>query len=178
MPLRSERAIDRPLNKPEAATSEQEPLFGLIELMFFAYRDFVRDADRILASDKFGRAHHRVLYFVSRRPGLTIAELLEILEITKQSLNRVLNDLRDRSYIVTRSGETDRRHRQLHATARGDALIAEIAAVQSARFERAFAELDADAKPKAQAFLQAMIDRPDPLAVPASAGSREPEAVD
>src|ERR1700738_423532 len=121
---------------------DEEPMYELIELFFFAYRDFVGDADRLLEAYGFGRAHHRVLYFVSRRPGLTIAELLEILGITKQSLNRVLNDLRDRSYIVTRSGKTDRRHRQLHATARGDALIAEIAAVQSARFERAFAELD------------------------------------
>ncbi|MDR3463712.1 MAG: MarR family transcriptional regulator [Beijerinckiaceae bacterium] len=136
-------------------------MFGLIESMFFAYRDFVRDADRILASDKFGRAHHRVLYFVSRRPGLTIAELLEILEITKQSLNRVLNDLLERSYVVTRSGETDRRRRQLYATPQGDALIAEIAAVQSARFEKAFAELGPGARPQAIAFLQAMTDRPD-----------------
>ena len=136
------------------------PAYALIELMFFAYRDFVRDADRILARDGFGRAHHRVLYFVSRRPGLTIAELLVILEITKQSLNRVLNDLVDRSYVSIRSGETDRRRRLLFATARGDALVKAIADVQSARFERVFAGLGADAEPGAMAFLQAMIDRP------------------
>ncbi|MGD0636092.1 MAG: MarR family winged helix-turn-helix transcriptional regulator [Beijerinckiaceae bacterium] len=173
MALRSERAIDRPVSRRRAAESPPEPMFGLIESMFFAYRDFVRDADRILASDKFGRAHHRVLYFVSRRPGLTIAELLEILEITKQSLNRVLNDLLERSHVVTRSGETDRRRRQLYSTPRGDALIAEIAAVQSARFEKAFAELGPGAKPQAMAFLQAMTDRPDPGAPSVWAESAE-----
>jgi hypothetical protein len=68
----------------------EEPMYELIELFFFAYRDFVADADRLLEAYGFGRAHHRVLYFVTRRPGLTIAELLEILRITKQSLNRVL----------------------------------------------------------------------------------------
>jgi len=68
------------------------PMYDLIELMFFAYRDFVGDADHLLAALGFGRAHHRVLHFVSRRPGLTIAELLEILKITKQSLNRVLRN--------------------------------------------------------------------------------------
>lgn len=138
------------------------PLYELIELMFFAYRDFVGDADRLLAGDRFGRAHHRVLYFVARRPGLTIAELLEILRITKQSLNRVLNDLVDRAYVVARSAAPDRRRRLLFSTARGDALIAAIAAAQSARFERVFATLGETARPGAMAFLAAMIDRSDP----------------
>ena len=89
---------------------------------------------------------------------MTIAELLEILEITKQSLNRVLNDLLDRSYVTTRSGEMDRRCRLLFATERGDALIQEIAAVQSARFERAFGDLGGGAKADAVAFLTAMKD--------------------
>ena len=74
----------------------EAPMYDLIELLFFAYRDFVGDADRLLESYGFGRAHHRVLYFVNRRPGLTIAELLEILRITKQSLNRVLRELVDK----------------------------------------------------------------------------------
>jgi DNA-binding MarR family transcriptional regulator len=158
MPQRSDNAIDG-VEPGHAAQQTGAPMYDLIELMFFAYRDFVRDADRILASDGFGRAHHRVLYFVARRPGLTIAELLEILEITKQSLNRVLNDLLDRSYVTTRSGEIDRRCRLLFATERGDALIQEIAAVQSARFERVFGVLGQDAKASAAAFLTAMMDR-------------------
>ena len=74
-------------------------MYELIELFFFAYRDFVGDADRLLEAYGFGRAHHRVLYFVSRQPGLTIAELLEILRITKQSLNRVLRELVDKNFI-------------------------------------------------------------------------------
>lgn len=158
MPQRSDNAIAG-VEAGRAAQQSGAPMYDLIELMFFAYRDFVRDADRILASDGFGRAHHRVLYFVARRPGLTIAELLEILEITKQSLNRVLNDLLDRSYVTTRSGETDRRCRLLFATERGDALIQDIAAVQSARFTRAFGVLGADAEASAAAFLTAMMDR-------------------
>jgi len=80
------------------------PMYDLIELMFFAYRDFVGDADHLLAALGFGRAHHRVLHFVSRRPGLTIAELLEILKITKQSLNRVLKELLDQDYVEARRG--------------------------------------------------------------------------
>ena len=135
--------------------------YELIELMFFAYRDFVADADRVLASDGFGRAHHRVLYFVARRPGMTVAELLEVLKITKQSLNRVLKDLLDRGYMTNRLGEADRRQRCLHATPRGAALIENIAAIQSARFRRAFRRLDADAEQQAAAFLAAMVDGVD-----------------
>src|SRR6201999_4342440 len=79
--------------------NEPEPVFDLIELLFFAYRDFVGDADRLLEAYRFGRAHHRVLHFVSRQPGLTIAELLDILKITKQSLNRVLKELITENFI-------------------------------------------------------------------------------
>ncbi len=140
------------------------PLYDLIELMFFAYRDFVGEADRILAGDGFGRAHHRVLHFVARRPGLTIAELLDILKITKQSLNRVLNDLLERSYVVIRSRESDRRCRLLFATERGEALVREVAGVQSARFERVFAALGPDAQAEAAAFLTAMLDGGAPAA--------------
>ena len=120
------------------------PDYALIELLFFAYRDFVADADRLLADDGFGRAHHRVLYFASRRPGLTVAELLDILKITKQSLNRVLKDLLERGYVTSRLGEADRRQRRLHATPQGDALVLEVARVQSARLERALAGTSRD----------------------------------
>ena len=99
---------------------ELGPMYELIELFFFAYRDFVGDADRLLEAYGFGRAHHRVLYFVTRRPGLTIAELLEILRITKQSLNRVLRELVDKNFVETRAGALDRRRRQLYATAEGE----------------------------------------------------------
>lgn len=143
------------------------PRYDMIELMFFAYRDFVEDADRILARDGFGRAHHRVLYFATRRPGLTIAELLDILRITKQSLNRVLKALLDRGFVSMRLGETDRRQRLLYATARGAALIEKIAAVQSARFTRAFAQLGPGAAEQAAAFLASMTGS---MAEPGEAG--------
>ena len=115
----------------------------LIELLFFAYRDFVADPDRILAQYGFGRAHHRVLHFVDRYPGLTIAELLDILRITKQSLNRVLKDLIDQGYVEQRTGTSDRRQRLLFCTPSGRALTADLTRVQVRRIVRA---LDAPAE--------------------------------
>ncbi|MGB6176847.1 MAG: MarR family transcriptional regulator [Methylocella sp.] len=133
-------------------------MFELIELMFFAYRDFAGDADHLLATLGFGRAHHRVLHFVSRRPGLTIAELLEILRITTQSLNRVLKELIGRDYVVARPGTKDRRQRQLFPTARGQALARDVALLQSRRFARAFRELPEGGSARAIDFLLAMVD--------------------
>ena len=112
----------------------------LIELLFFAYRDFVGDPDRILSAYGFGRAHHRVLHFVDRYPGLTIAELLDILRITKQSLNRVLKDLIGQGYVVQRPGETDRRQRLLSCTESGAALAAPDAAASPEDFLMAMIE--------------------------------------
>ena len=88
MPQTQARSMAAAAPAPDAAVP-----YDLIELLFFAYRDFVGGPDLILAEYGFGRAHHRVLHFVLRRPGLTIAELLDILKITKQSLNRVLKEL-------------------------------------------------------------------------------------
>jgi DNA-binding MarR family transcriptional regulator len=141
-----------------APPADGAPMYDLIELMFFAYRDFVGDADHLLAALGFGRAHHRVLHFVSRRPGLTIAELLDILKITKQSLNRVLKELLDQDYVEARRGVTDRRQRQLYPTPRGEALAFEVADVQSKRFATVFAKLPEGTRPQAIAFLLAMVD--------------------
>jgi len=134
------------------------PMYDLIELMFFAYRDFVGDADHLLAALGFGRAHHRVLHFVCRRPGLTIAELLDILKITKQSLNRVLKELLDQGYVEARRGMRDRRQRQLFPTPRGNALALDVASLQSKRFTRVFSGLPEGARAQAIAFLLAMVD--------------------
>ena len=102
---------------PAASEASSQPVpYDLIELFFFAYRDFVGDPDRILADYGFGRAHHRVLHFVQRRPGMTIAELLDILQITKQSLNRVLKELVETGFVEQRPGTRDKRQRKLHAT--------------------------------------------------------------
>ncbi len=97
---------------PEARTAG-EPVWDLIELLFFAYRDFVGDPDDVLGKFGFGRAHHRVLHFVNRNPGMKVAALLDILRITKQSLGRVLKQLIDQGYIEQKEGEHDRRQRLL-----------------------------------------------------------------
>ncbi|MGI8567897.1 MAG: MarR family winged helix-turn-helix transcriptional regulator [Methylocella sp.] len=140
-----------------AAAGPGAPMFELIELMFFAYR-FAGDADHLLASLGFGRAHHRVLHFVARRPGLTIAELLDILKITKQSLNPVLKELIGRDYVEARPGMKDRRQRQLFPTARGEALALDVALQQSRRFALVFGERPEGARAQAIDFLLAMVD--------------------
>ncbi len=133
-------------------------MYDLVELFYFAYRDFVGDADRLLEVYGFGRAHHRALHFVSRQPGLTIAALLDILRITKQSLNRVLKELIAESFIEARAGALDRRHRQLYATAEGEKLARELAQVQTRRFSHAMERLGPQGKEQAAAFLLSMID--------------------
>ncbi len=133
-------------------------MFDLIELMFFAYRDFVQDADRLLENYGFGRAHHRVLHFVSRQPGLTIAELLDILKITKQSLNRVLKELLGKGYVEVSTGVNDRRQRLLYPTETGNGLALEIACLQSRRFSRVLDQLPEGARAAAFDFLLAMVD--------------------
>ena len=114
--------------------------FSIIELLFFAYRDFTSDPDQILAEYGFGRAHHRVLHFVNRRQGLTVAELLDVLQITKQSLARVLKQLIDTDHIEQVQGLRDRRQRELHPTAKGRALALALAAPQSRRIAAALRE--------------------------------------
>jgi DNA-binding MarR family transcriptional regulator len=132
--------------------------FGLIELLFFAYRDFVGDADDVLAKFGFGRAHHRVLHFVNRNPGMKVAELLDILKITKQSLGRVLKQLLDEGYVEQKEGAEDRRHRLLYVTAKGEALALRLAALQTARIGSALAEIGADGRDTIRRFLIAMLN--------------------
>jgi len=136
----------------------KEPTWDIIELLFFAYRDFVGDADEVLAKLAFGRAHHRVLHFVYRNPGMKVADLLEILNITKQSLGRVLKQLVDQNFVVQKEGAQDRRQRLLYATAKGEALALKLASLQTARINRAFAELGPGAHEAARRFLTAMIN--------------------
>jgi DNA-binding MarR family transcriptional regulator len=130
-----------------------------IELLFFAYRDFISDPDTKLSDYNFGRAHHRVLFFVNRTPGMTVAELLEILKITKQSLGRVLKQLIETGYIVQSEGHEDRRKRLLYPTQAGRELILQLSAPQSTRMIRAFKSLDVEDRAKVVTFLRAMIGR-------------------
>src|SRR6266699_6945655 len=115
--------------------------WDIIELLFFAYRDFVGDADHELEAFGFGRAHHRVMHFVHRYPGLKVADLLDVLRITKQSLGRVLKQLLDEGYIVHKTGNNDRRQRLLYATAKGEALVAKLAGLQTDRITAALRDI-------------------------------------
>jgi DNA-binding MarR family transcriptional regulator len=145
----------------EVASPAHEPYFDLIELLFFAYRDFVGDPDEVLAKLGFGRAHHRVLHFVNRNPGMKVAELLDVLKITKQSLGRVLKQLVDEGYIVQKEGANDRRQRLLHVSPAGEALAFKLAGLQTERIARVLAELGPGARDSARHFLAGMIDAED-----------------
>ncbi len=151
-------AADRPRS---AAPEAEAPLIDLIELFFFAYRDFVGDPDEILAPIGFGRAHHRVIHFVNRHPGMRVTELLDILRITKQSLGRVLRELVDEGFVESRAGQADRRQRLLYPTPKGEALAREFVAIQSRRIARALKACGPDARGAAERFLLAMIDPED-----------------
>ena len=131
---------------------------GLIELLFFAYRDFTSDPDEILAGYGFGRAHHRVLHFVNRMPGLTVAELLDVLKITKQSLSRVLKQLIDTDHIVQLQGQSDRRQRELYPTPRGRALALALARPQSRRIDAALNGARGAERETVEKFLKAMVN--------------------
>ena len=129
-----------------------------IELMFFAYRSFTADPDRILEARGYGRAHHRAIHFINRRPGLTVNELLDFLAVTKQSLNRVLRQLVDDGLVESRVGVEDRRHRNLTLTDRGRALEQELSAAQRRRMRAAFSVAGPEAVHGFRKVLEQMID--------------------
>lgn len=132
--------------------------FEMIELLFFAYRDFVADPDSMLSKLCYGRAHHRVMHFVNRTPGIPVANLLEILNITKQSLARVLKQLIEDGYITQQPGPTDRRQRLLYPTQKGRDLALELSRCQAKRIEDALQTLPPETKEASKAFLYAMIE--------------------
>lgn len=141
-----------------AIANNDEIDFALIELFFFAYRDFTSDPDQILANYGFGRAHHRVLHFVNRGPGLTVAELLEVLKITKQSLARVLKNLIDAGHIVQLQGLRDRRQRELYPTTKGRDLALALAKPQSRRIHAALEDTGSGGRAIIETFLKAMVN--------------------
>jgi DNA-binding MarR family transcriptional regulator len=147
-----------PAEKGADTDPADEPAWDIIELLFFAYRDFVADPDEVLGKLGFGRAHHRVLHFVNRNPAIKVANLLDILKITKQSLGRVLKQLIDEGYIVQKEGESDRRHRLLYATPKGEALALNLAGLQTKRVLRALDTLPPQAHETARQFLIAMLE--------------------
>ncbi|KKC34907.1 MarR family winged helix-turn-helix transcriptional regulator [Devosia psychrophila] len=145
-----------------SATSGGEALpLDIMGLFFFAYRDFTGDADALLERQGFGRAHHRVLYFVNLRPGMPVADLLDILKITKQSLARVLRQLIDNGYIEQKTGHSDRRQRLLHATDKGRQLFATLSATQASRITDAIAALPPESRKVVTRFFIGMVDPAD-----------------
>jgi DNA-binding MarR family transcriptional regulator len=132
-----------------------------IELLFYAYRDFTSDPDEILAGYGFGRAHHRVLHFVNRNPGMTVTQLLAILRITKQSLARVLGALIEQGLVRQDRGARDRRQRLLFLTAEGEALERRVSAPQRDRVARAYREAGAEAVAGYRKVLAGLIDERD-----------------
>lgn len=150
---------DLPATAAEAQKRPRDAHVKLIELFFFAYRDFTGDADALLAELGFGRAHHRVLHFANRTPRLTVAELLDILKITKQSLARVLKDLIDSGHIYQVHGAKDRRQRELHLSQKGRELTASLTQLQSERIASALDEIGWENTEVVGDFLKAMVDQ-------------------
>jgi len=132
-----------------------------IELVFYAYRDFTAEPDAILARYKFGRAHHRVIYFVGRNPGITVSELLGILRITKQSLSRVLGQLVREGFITQQPGPRDRRQRLLELTPAGIELERQLSLSQRERIAKAYRDAGAEAVEGYRKVILGMINEDD-----------------
>jgi len=131
-----------------------------IELLFYAYRDFTAEADAVLQAFGFGRAHHRVIYFVGRNPGMPVSALLDILKITKQSLSRVLGQLLRQGFVQQRPG-TDRRQRLLELTPQGAELERRLTEDQRALVARAYRAAGAEAVEGFRSVLFGMINEAD-----------------
>jgi DNA-binding MarR family transcriptional regulator len=149
------------LSATEAPFLSDEEVRQGIELLFFAYRDFTAEPDAILTDYGFGRAHHRVVHFVGRRPQMTVGDLLGILKITKQSLNRVLGQLVRQGFIVQHRGAQDRRQRLLELTDKGRELERRLSAPQRARVAAAYRKAGAGAVEGFRKVLLGIIASPD-----------------
>ncbi len=143
------------------APEEMESLRQAIELLFFAYRDFTAEPDAILSEYGFGRAHHRVIYFVGRNPGIPVSELLDILQITKQSLARILRQLVDEGFIEQRLDAGDGRRRLLHLLDKGVKIEALLTARQAERIAAAFECVGPDARQGFKDVLRGIINKKD-----------------
>ena len=140
---------------------DEEELRQVLELLFFAYRDFTGEADAVLAEFGFGRAHHRAIYFIGRNPNISVSDLLGILKITKQSLSRVLTQLIDEQYVHQEPDSADRRRRLLRLSEKGLALERQLTARQCRRVIGAFETAGTDSVSGFRAILRAIIDPDD-----------------
>lgn len=156
--MQRDRTTPNPTKGEQLLFLTEEQLRQGIELMFFAYRSFTADPDLILDDYAYGRAHHRALHFINRRPGLTVNDLLDILGVTKQSLNRVLRQLVADGLVESRVGRSDRRQRNLMLTETGRALEAELSSAQRARMRKAFLGAGPEAVQGFRAVLEQIIE--------------------
>jgi DNA-binding MarR family transcriptional regulator len=155
----AERAVNNPIGTGESLlflTDEQ--LRRGIEAMFFAYRGFTADPDRILQNYEYGRAHHRAIHFINRTPGTTVNNLLNILGVTKQSLNRVLRSLIADGLVESRVGVQDKRERHLYLTETGAKLERELSEAQRNRMRAAYRNAGPEAVAGFRAVLEQMMD--------------------
>lgn len=154
----------KPVNMPALASSASPPFLREpelrrgMELLYFGYSHYTRSVDRELGKMGLGRAHHRALYFIARKPGLTVSELLAFLSITKQSLGRVLNELAERDLVATTPGERDRRQRLLSLTERGATLETELFEAGRERMARAYARAGQQAVSGFWAVLEGLVE--------------------
>lgn len=171
-------AASEPATPPQSAAAIADAkLVSFVELLFFAYRDFTGEADEVLAEYQLGRAHHRALHFVNRSPGLKVAELLDILKITKQSLARVLKELVDQGWIIQHEGTSDRRQRLLYTTEKGQALAHRLDALQARRVGDALRAAGLDSGDSIAKFLLAMTSSEEREKVWALLPAAAPEAL-
>jgi DNA-binding MarR family transcriptional regulator len=154
--------MDRRTSSPSSGEAllflTDEQLRQAIEAMFFAYRGFTADPDRILADMAYGRAHHRAVHFIGRAPGTTVNNLLNILGVTKQSLNRVLRTLITDGLVESKVGRMDKRERHLTLTQAGRTLEQTLSDAQRARMRTAFRDAGPDAVAGFRTVLEAMMD--------------------
>lgn len=154
----------------DLAQPTEEDLRSAMELLFYAYRDFTAEPDAILADFGFGRAHHRVIYFTGRNPGIAVSELLGILKITKQSLSRVLSQLIEENHIVQKTDETDRRRRLLFLTDKGKDLEEQLTQRQGRRIAQAYEQAGGEAVQGFCKVLRGIVNREDRRRLPMGQG--------
>jgi DNA-binding MarR family transcriptional regulator len=164
-------AINRQLAPASPLFLREDEIRRGIELLYFGYTAMIRGADAILEAQTLGRAHHRALYFIARRPGLSVGELIELLSITKQSLGRVLGELQARDLVEQTIGQADRRQRLLRLTPAGAALEARLFAELERSMARAYGEAGQQAVSGFWAVLLGLVPAVDRSAVLALQGS-------
>jgi len=154
--------VDRPSAPPHGGESllflTDEQLRKGIEAMFFAYRGFTADPDRLLSQKGYGRAHHRAVHFIHRAPGTTVNNLLDILGVTKQSLNRVLRTLIEDGLVKNIVGKRDKRERNLYLTDAGEELEKALSEAQRKRMRAAFRTAGPEAVAGFRQVLEAMME--------------------